>query len=119
MIAKAASGISLIILISAACRKERICNCSVTKTGTSTTTAAITYSVPFVGEVPLVDTSFTAPVFEYESRDRKFEKATKKEAKANCLSYSEPYSENMRTVVPNFLLVTNSRGTITYDCSLK
>ncbi|MBI2722721.1 MAG: hypothetical protein HYX39_11160 [Bacteroidetes bacterium] len=43
----------------------------------------------------------------------------KKEARYNCVSYTEPYSETTYNIVPNFSLTTVSSGTKEYKCELK
>ena len=103
----------------ASCTKDRVCTCEVTKTGTATTTAAITFSVPLLGNVPLVDTSFTTPVYESQSVERTLIKVTRRAAKNNCISYTEPYNDNVINTVPNFQLTSNSKGILTYECSLE
>lgn len=102
-----------------ACKKDRTCTCTVTKVGTSTTTAALTFSVPIVGNVPVIDTSFVAPVNETNTFDRSFTKVTKSAAKSNCISYKEPYNDITTNSAPPLLLVTTSKGDRTYDCELK
>ncbi len=109
----------LVGLLFVSCTKDRVCSCEVTKTGTATTTAAITFSVPLLGNVPLVDTSFTTPVYESQSVERTLIKVTRRAAKNNCISYTEPYNDNVINTVPNFQLTSNSKGILTYECSLE
>jgi len=102
-----------------ACKKDRTCSCTVTKVGTSTTTAALTFSVPIIGNVPVIDTSFVAPVNETNTVDKSFSKVTKAAAKNNCISYKEPYNEITTNSAPPLLLVTTAKGDRTYTCKLK
>lgn len=113
-----------IALILISCKKDRTCNCTVTKNGTSTTTAVITASVTLPGlPIPIppigFDTTFTTPVNESQSVDRKMKEVKKRDAKQNCISYTEPYDETTYNVVPNFSLTTRNSGTREYKCELK
>lgn len=102
-----------------ACKKDRTCACTVKKTGTSTTTAALTFSVPLLGNVPVIDTSFVTPVNEVYNFDRVYNETSKRAAKNNCLNYSEPYNERSINEAPPLQLTTTSTGTRTYECDLK
>lgn len=101
-----------------ACKKDRTCSCTITKTGNSSTQA----SADIFG-LPLADTSFITPVYETLPADIKYKKVTKRQAKANCISYEEPYSDNTLTSVPassiNLNIRISSTGTRKYDCKLK
>ncbi|MGZ3900165.1 MAG: hypothetical protein ACXVNM_04845 [Bacteroidia bacterium] len=107
-----------------ACKKDRTCTCTVSKNGTSTTTALITASITIPGvPIPLppitFDTTSTIPVSESQTFDRKMKDVKKKEANYNCVSYTEPYTETTYNIVPSFSLTTISQGTREYKCSLK
>lgn len=102
-----------------ACKKDRTCSCTVTKTGTSTTTAALLVAVPPLGNVPVIDTSFVTPVSEIQTFDRVYKKATKRQAKNNCVSYTEPYNERNLNEAPPLQLTTTAKGDRVYDCKLK
>jgi hypothetical protein len=101
------------------CKKDRVCSCTLTKHGTTTTTAALTFSVPIVGNVPLIDTSFTTPITEVQTYDRTLMDVNKRTAKQNCVSYKEPYSETITNSAPPLLLTTKSQGENVYKCELK
>jgi len=101
-----------------ACKKDRTCSCSLTTKGTATTTAAITFSTPF-GNLPLVDTSFTTPVYEKYSYDKTIKKATRNTAKKNCINYEEPYREVILNDAPPLQIVNVAEGVRTYECKLK
>ena len=111
--------LAVICAVLASCKKDRTCSCTVTKTGTTTTTAVLSFSVPLVGNVPLIDTSFTTPVSEVQSYDKTINKVSKRTAKQNCLSYTEPYNDNIINAAPPLLLTTNSKGEKVYSCELK
>ncbi len=102
-----------------ACKKDRTCACTVTKIGTSTTTAALTFSVAIIGNVPVIDTSFVSPVNETNTYDKTFNKTTKAAAKNNCVSYKEPYNEVITNSAPPLMLSTTSKGERVYTCELK
>ena len=103
-----------------ACKKEdRTCSCTVTKSGTSTTVAALVVSVPPLGNIPVIDTSFVTSVSDVFMFDRVIKDVTKKQGKNSCLSYTEPYKEQTTNSAPPLSLVTTETGNRTYDCSLK
>ncbi len=113
--------LALVVLISA-CKKDRTCECTETKTGTSKTNGAV--SLVFLGfNQPLADTSFSNPVNEVRNYNRSYTKVTKRQAKSTCVSYSEPYKERTLTAVPasSFQLSVEvlNEGTVKYDCKLK
>jgi hypothetical protein len=109
----------LLSFVFISCKKDRTCSCTVTKVGTSTTTAALTYSVPIIGNVPIIDTSFTTPVNEIQIYDKTIMDVNKRTAKQNCVSYKEPYNENIINAAPPLQLTTTSIGDRTYKCELK
>jgi hypothetical protein len=104
-----------------ACKKEedRTCQCTVTKSGTSTTTAKLSFSVAIIGEIPILDTSFVTQVSQVNNVDVTLTKVTKKQAQYNCISYKEPYNETTMNTAPPLTLTTTDAGTRTYDCKLK
>lgn len=113
----------LILAINVACKKDRVCSCTITKTGTSTTTGKAELSLfPGVG-IPLADTSFSQNAFDIQFVDKKIEHVTKRRAKNNCVSYTEPYNETVLTSVPassfNLSVVVNNKGDKHYKCELK
>ncbi len=105
-----------------ACKKEdRICECSVTKVGTSTTQAALTLTIQVIVPitVPVIDTSFATTVSDVFTYERTLTNVTKKQAKNNCLDYKEPYRDVTTNSAPPLTLITTETGTKTYDCKLK
>lgn len=101
------------------CKKDRVCSCTLTKNGTTTTTAALTYSVPIVGNVPIIDTSFSTPVNEVQTYDKTIMDVNKRTAKQNCVSYKEPYNETITNSAPPLMLTTKSEGEKVYKCELE
>ena len=105
-----------------ACKKDRTCSCTVTKTGTSKTTGKVS-QVLFGFPVDLADTTFTQPLNEITTQETQLRKVTKKTAKNNCYSYSEPYKVKMPIAVPassfNLVVEVTEEGTIDYSCKLK
>lgn len=115
--------LSLITLVLISCKKDRTCSCTITKTGTSTTTAKADI-ILFPGfPTPLADTSFITPFNEVQIIDKKLEKVTKRRAKNNCVSYTEPYNETVLTSVPassfNLSVIVTNKGDKHYSCELK
>ena len=112
----------LSVLIFAACKKDRTCTCTVSRTGTSTTTAKVT-QVIFGFPIDLADTAFITPVYDIQLIDKKMTNVTKKTAGSNCISYTQPYSETNLTSVPassfNLSISITNKGEEKYDCKLK
>jgi len=110
-------------LVFFACKKDRTCNCTITKTGTSTTTGKAELIIIPGFPTPLADTSFVTSINETQSTDKKIEKVTKRTAKNNCISYTEPYNETTLTSVPsasfNLSITVINKGDKHYDCELK
>jgi hypothetical protein len=114
--------VCLVVVAQLACKKNRTCHCTMTKTGTSTTHGSAD-EVLFGFPVTLADTSFSTPINDIQVYDRTINKSTKSAAKNNCISYSEPYKETTLTSVPassfNLSVEVTNEGTVTYDCKLK
>ena len=113
----------VIFIILCACKKDRTCSCTITKTGTSTTTGKVDLTLGFFGSLPLADTSFVTLVNDVQLADKKLEKITKRQAKNNCISYTEPYNETVLTSVPassfNLSVIVTNKGDKHYSCELK
>jgi hypothetical protein len=111
-----------IVVVQMACKKDRTCHCTKTKTGTSTTHGSAN-EVLLGYPVPLADTSFSTPVNDIQVYDKTINKATKSAAQNNCINYSEPYKETTLTSVPassfNLSVEVTNTGTVSYDCKLK
>ncbi len=112
--------IAIVVLgnILLACRKDRTCSCEETKIGVTKTTAALTFSTP-LGNVPIVDTTVSAPVNDFFKYEKKIKKSSRSAAKKNCVSYEQPYKEKVVNDVSPLLLVTEQEGTLKVNCSLK
>ncbi|MDO9000745.1 MAG: hypothetical protein Q7W45_13335 [Bacteroidota bacterium] len=114
------AAISLIIF---SCKKDRVCSCTITKTGTSTTTGKAELVIIPGFPLDLADTSFVTNINETQSVDKKIEKVTKRRAKNNCISYTEPYNETILTSVPassfNLSVIVTNKGDKHYACELK
>jgi hypothetical protein len=109
--------------IFAACKKDRTCECTVTKTGTSTTSAKVS-QVILGFPLDLADTSFVSQVNEISTGEQTvIQKSTKRKAKNNCYNYNEPYDDKTVTSVPassfNLSVVVEDKGTKQHDCKLK
>jgi hypothetical protein len=106
-----------------ACKKDRTCTCTITNKGTSTTTGKVSIELIPGLSAPLADTSFTSPVYTRHVIDKKIIKSSKRVAKANCASYTEPYVETIPTSVPassfNLSIIVTNEGVREYDCELK
>jgi hypothetical protein len=114
-------GLSFVLLV-AACKKDRTCSCTVTRTGTSSTTGKVD-QVLFGFPVTLADTTFSQPSMEIQTYDKVINKSTKSAAKNNCVSYTQPYNEKNVTSVPaasfNLVVVVTEVGEEKYECKLK
>lgn len=113
----------LLTFIFTACKKDRVCSCTITKTGTSTTHGSVGIAIIPGFATSVVDTSFSTNVFEIQMVDKKLEKVSKRQAKSNCISYTEPYSESIPTTIPtstfNLSVVVINKGEKHYACDLK
>lgn len=114
-------GLSFVLLV-AACKKDRTCSCTVTRTGTSSTTGKVD-QVLFGFPVTLADTTFSQPSMDIQTYDKVINKSTKAAAKNNCVSYTQPYNEKNVTSVPaasfNLVVVVTEKGEEKYECKLK
>ena len=112
------------VIFLACSKKDRTCECTVTKKGTSTTTGKVSAEL-FPGfPTNLADTSFVSQVNEISpSEQTVMQKVTKRTAKNNCYSYNEPYHDKTVTSVPassfNLAVVVDDVGTKQHDCKLK
>jgi hypothetical protein len=115
--------LGFVALLIISCKKDRTCSCTITKTGTSTTTGKADLVIIAGFPMNLADTSFVTPVNEVQIIDKKIEKVTKRSAKNNCVSYTEPYNETTLTSVPassfNLSVVVTNKGDRHYSCELK
>ena len=94
----------ILSLSNISCKKNRTCSCSVEFNGTSTTTASV--------DVLQVDTTFVTSIYNYRIDKITLEKTSKRKAKFNCISKSEPIYESTPTSIPGFLSVTTTKSGI-------
>lgn len=116
------------------CKKERACNCEVTKTGTSTTrcqTAGITFSlnlglplpvpIPPIVVSPAKDTTIVTS-FSYKNPQKlNYENVSKRTLKKICQSaFEEEYSDQSSSVIPGTSTVTTTEaGKKAYSCEIE
>lgn len=115
--------IALIAIVFFGCKKEnRTCSCSVTRTGTSTTTAKVSQVLGGF-QFDLADTSFVKNITDIQTIDKVLIDVTKKSAKGNCISYTQPYNETVLTSVPaasfEMAITVVNKGEEKFDCKLK
>lgn len=105
-----------------ACKKDRTCSCTVTKTADSKTSGKVSMALGGF-PVPLADTTFSQPLTEITTVDRELKKVSKGTAKQNCFSYTEPYTDKTMIAVPassfNLVVEVTETGTKDYSCKLK
>jgi hypothetical protein len=115
---------AFIAIVLYGCKKEdRTCSCTVTRKGTSTTTAKVE-QVIFGFPLTLADTSFEKSITDVQAVDKVMEDVTKKTAKGNCYNFSQPYNETVITAVPaasfEMQVSVTNKGIETYSsCKLK
>ncbi len=108
--------LAALLLLSAlafsSCKKDRVCNCTVSTIGLTTTHA--------VSEAAGVDTTFVTPLNTRDENKSTLRKVTKRRAKNNCIKKDDDFSERTNNNIPGFfsLSITNS-GTREYDCKLQ
>jgi hypothetical protein len=103
--------ILLIVAVLYSCKKDRVCNCTITTTGTtSTRTQSFLAGIDTTIRIPLNNTSASKVTFEDVS---------KRKAKNNCFNKSEEFNESTPNSVSGLfsITITNS-GTRSYDCTL-
>jgi hypothetical protein len=94
------------------CKKNRVCNCTVTTIGTTKTTTS--------SELFPVDTTIITPLYTNNTNKATYKEVTKRQAKNNCFDRSEDINETSTNNIPGFVNITNQdTGTRTYDCKLE
>jgi hypothetical protein len=110
---------SLTSFIFISCKKDRVCNCSITTSGTTTTQANVSISAGGF-PIPIADTTFVAPLYKVDQNKITYTKVKKRVAKNNCFNKTENINESNPTIIPGFLNVTvTNTGTRTYSCKLE
>ena len=94
------------------CRKDRVCNCTVTTIGTTETTTSST--------ILQIDTTIVTPLNTTDVNKAKFKDVSKKKAAFNCFDKSEDFDETTYNNIPGFLNVTSrNKGTRSYKCKIE
>jgi hypothetical protein len=105
----------IVILVAcalAACRKDRVCNCTVTTIGTTETTTSST--------LLQIDTTIVTPLNTSDVNKSKFKDVSKRKAAYNCFDKSEDFDETSYNNIPGFLNVTSrNKGTRSYKCKIE
>lgn len=100
------------VAVLASCKKDRVCNCTVTTVGITTTTTSST--------ILPIDTTVYTPLYTTNTIKSTFKKVKKGTAKSNCFGKSENISETTNNSIPGVFNITNTNtGTRTYDCKLE
>ena len=108
----------LICHLLTACKKDRVCNCTITVEGT------ITSHTQTVGLPPLVngvDSTTSQPLFTVNSQKKTYKDVTKKDMRRSCFGKSvESVNLSNSTVVPGiYTITTTQNGLKTYDCKIE
>ena len=100
-----------IFVVVSACKKDRVCECTVVTSGETITTT----------QIPgLADTSVTIPLNTTDINAITFEETSKKKAKYNCLNKTENINETTSNGIPGFVTVNiTNKGIRTHSCELK
>jgi hypothetical protein len=101
------------VLTFISCKKDRVCNCTITTTGTTNTHTEFNLGTP-------IDTTISVPLSTSSTNDITFYKVTKRRAKNNCFDKSEDVNETTQNGVPGFVSITvTNTGKRKYKCELK
>ena len=100
------------VLAFSSCKKDRVCKCTVSTLGLTSTHA--------VSQAAGIDTTFVTPLNTTDENEITFRKVSKRRAKNNCISKDDDFSEKTSNNIPGVfsLDITNS-GTREYDCELE
>lgn len=95
-----------------ACKKDRVCKCTVSTFGNTHTRA----SSMAIG----IDTTFVTPLNTSNENEVTYRKVTKRQAKNNCISKDDEFSDKTTNSIPGvFSLEVTNTGTREYDCELE
>ena len=109
---KTLAALLLLSVFFVACKKDRVCSCTVVTNGTTTTRASSTAAG--------IDTTIVTPLNSTNVVDATFYKVSKKSAKNNCFDKSESINESTPNGIPGLVSVTiTNKGTRSYSCELK
>lgn len=117
---------ALIVLLGS-CRKDRTCNCTVTKEGTVTTrnqTPGISINISPLPPVEVVapsDTTIVSPLNGTYEEKTVYQDIKLKTAKSNCVSnYEVSVSENSVQILPGTATITTTQsGKKIYSCKIE
>lgn len=101
-----------------ACKKDRVCNCTVTTNGTTTTHTQTTGFAPvFDG----IDTTTSQPLNSSNTTKTTYGKVSKKAMHSNCFATSqESLNESSANTAPGiFTITTTQTGTKKYTCKIE
>jgi len=104
-------------LFFSACKKDRVCECTVT---TSSTTSTRTQLPGFPPLLPETDTTFVSSAITTMIEKTTYQDVSKKKAKFNCVDKEETFSNSAPTSIPGiFTINTTTTGKRTYVCSIE
>jgi hypothetical protein len=104
------AGLSLLVLIS--CNKDRVCNCTVVTSGTTSTRT--------ISELIGTDTTVVIPLNTSNQNSTTLNDVSKRKAKYNCFDKTEAINETTSNGVPGFVTITiTNTGTRSYSCELE
>src|SRR4051812_15291981 len=92
----------LVIIVLSSCKKDRVCKCTVSTFGITSTHA--------VSQAAGVDTTFITPLNTTDENEYTLKKVSKRRAKNNCIQKDEDFSEKTSNNIPGVfsLDITNS-----------
>ena len=100
------------VFINDQCWVSRVCNCTITTSGFTTTKA----SVILLG----IDTTIVSPLYTVNTNKTTFYKVSNKTAESNCANRNETINENNPTSIPGFLVISsNNVGERSHECELE
>ena len=105
-------------LIFISCKKDRVCNCTVTTVGTNN---VHTVTPGFPPLLPTTDTTISSPIYSVNTIKTTYTKVSKKAMRSNCYSKSdETFNESSSNSVPGlFEITTTQMGTRSYSCKVE
>lgn len=107
-----------ITLILFSCKKTRVCNCTVTTSGSTAQHTQLEGAPPLL---PPSDTTVTLPVYTVNTLKKTYPKTRPNDMRDACFSKSEEsIGRSYSTVVPGiYTITTTETGTKTYECKIE
>lgn len=101
-----------------ACKKDLVCDCTVTLEGTLITRTQTTGVPPLINGV---DTTTSQPLFAVNTQKKTYNKVREKDMRKTCAASTvETVNQNSYNVVPGiYTITTNQTGNRTYNCTIK